>query len=42
MIAVISGNIKLIIISFGVKYVNIQSPLFYKLIYCNTFQHKKQ
>lgn len=27
MIAVISGNIKLLNISFGVKYVNIQSPL---------------
>jgi hypothetical protein len=32
MIAVIKGNIKLMNISFGVKYENMQSPPFYKLI----------
>lgn len=31
MIAVIKGNIKLLNISFGVKYVNTQSPTFYML-----------
>lgn len=32
MIAIINGNIKLLNTSFGVKYVNMQSPLF---IYIN-------
>lgn len=40
MIAVIKGNIKLLNISFGVKYVNMQSPLSIEYFNYNIFLYK--
>lgn len=42
MIAVIRGNIKLLNISFGVKKVNMQSPLSIYYFDYNTFWFKYQ